>query len=53
MKYYKKNHIETNYNNEEFSRCWTCKKACNSGCSWSRDFIPVDGWKAEKNLYSL
>lgn len=25
--------------------CWNCKKACG-GCSWSRDFVPVDGWSA-------
>ena len=27
--------------------CWECKRACG-GCSWSRDFKPVRGWKAEK-----
>lgn len=26
--------------------CWDCNKACG-GCSWSRDFTPVHGWKAE------
>lgn len=25
--------------------CWDCKKALG-GCSWSRDFTPVKGWKA-------
>lgn len=25
--------------------CWDCEKACGR-CSWSRDFIPVPGWKA-------
>ena len=26
--------------------CWDCQKACG-GCSWSRDFTPVPGWKAK------
>jgi hypothetical protein len=26
--------------------CWKCQKA-SGGCSWSRDFIPVDGWEAK------
>lgn len=25
--------------------CWSCKNACG-GCSWSRDFTPVEGWNA-------
>ena len=25
--------------------CWDCKKALG-GCSWSRDFTPVEGWIA-------
>lgn len=25
--------------------CWDCAKAC-CGCSWSRFYIPVEGWKA-------
>ena len=25
--------------------CWNCSKACR-GCSWSRNFQPVDGWQA-------
>lgn len=28
------------------SKCWTCTKFYN-GCSWSRDFTPVKGWKAD------
>lgn len=31
------------------SICWDCKNAVQgecSGCSWSRDFKPVDGWNA-------
>lgn len=26
--------------------CWLCDKACG-GCSWSKDFTPVPGWKAK------
>lgn len=25
--------------------CWDCSKAC-AGCSWSQEFIPVEGWDA-------
>lgn len=25
--------------------CFNCEKACG-GCSWSKNFTPVDGWKA-------
>lgn len=25
--------------------CFECRKACG-GCSWARDFIPVEGWDA-------
>ena len=25
--------------------CWKCERACG-GCSWSADFVPVDGWEA-------
>ena len=25
--------------------CWLCEKACG-GCSWSKDFTPIEGWKA-------
>lgn len=27
--------------------CWTCENACG-GCSWSKKFEPVEGWKAKK-----
>lgn len=33
---------------KEDTKCWDCAKACVGGCSWSRDFIPVEGWDAEK-----
>lgn len=25
--------------------CWNCKNACG-GCSWSKEFKPVEGWDA-------
>ena len=27
--------------------CWKCANAC-CGCSWSENFIPVKGWKAQR-----
>lgn len=32
--------------NKANTLCWDCEK-CIGGCSWSKDFKPVDGWKAE------
>ena len=32
---------------EDKQPCWSCKNACGS-CSWSRNFIPVKGWVAER-----
>ena len=32
--------------------CWKCRNAvptATSGCSWSRDLVPVPGWVAEKH----
>lgn len=39
----------------EKTLCWDCGNAVPSadgkfGCSWSRNFEPVDGWKAEKHF---
>lgn len=34
---------------ENCQLCWNCKNACG-GCSWSRHFIPVDGWTAEVTI---
>ena len=37
--------------------CWRCKNAVPNmektcGCSWSRDFIPVESWEAiETSIY--
>jgi len=33
--------------NQTSTLCWGCANAY-SGCSWSRDFKPVDGWDAKK-----
>lgn len=29
------------------SLCWRCSRSTDSSCSWSKDFIPVEGWYAE------
>ena len=29
--------------------CFRCGNSCG-GCSWSKDFVPVEGWKAEPTL---
>lgn len=34
---------------EKFQPCWTCTKSCG-GCSWSRSFKPIDGWKAKPTI---
>ena len=33
------------------SICWKCKNAYG-GCSWSENFIEIDGWEAEKTEIS-
>lgn len=30
--------------------CWCCENATNDGCSWSRSFIPVEGWEATPTI---
>jgi len=36
-------------NNTTPSLCWDCKNCTKpTVCSWTRDFTPVDGWKAKK-----
>lgn len=40
------------HKNKAASICWKCRNAVpteTTGCSWSRDFVPVDGWVAEKH----
>jgi len=34
------------------TKCWDCKKAVG-GCSWAREFIPVEGWKAVQTKLKL
>lgn len=32
--------------------CWRCRHAvpsASTGCSWSRRFVPIEGWTAEKH----
>ena len=31
---------------KEMTLCWDCANACTDGCSWSKSFIPVEGWDA-------
>jgi hypothetical protein len=35
--------------NQTDSLCWLCGNACG-GCSWADEFIPVEGWTAEKTV---
>lgn len=38
--------------NKAASICWKCRNAVpteKTGCSWSRDFVPVDGWVVENH----
>lgn len=35
------------------SICWYCQNSTNSGCPWSRNFIPVPGWQAEKTNFNF
>lgn len=30
--------------------CYYCAKATTGGCSWSKKFIPVEGWKAKPTI---
>jgi len=32
--------------------CWNCKHACG-GCSWSRNFTPVEGWTAAPTVINV
>lgn len=32
------------------SLCWKCSRATDGSCSWSDDFVPVKGWKAEQDI---
>ena len=32
------------------SLCWKCSRATDDSCSWSDGFVPVKGWKANKDI---
>lgn len=34
------------YTKKAKSKCWDCKNFCG-GCSWSKEFKPIDGWTAD------
>lgn len=34
----------------EFTKCWDCKNSVCAGCSWAREFKPVEGWEAKKTF---
>lgn len=31
---------------QKLTLCWDCAKSANSGCSWAKGFVPVEGWTA-------
>lgn len=41
--------LRNNLNGSPESLCAYCGNACNSGCSWSESFTPVEGWTAAEN----
>ena len=47
MKYYRQKTRDINTYYRKETKCLTCRN-CFGGCSWSFEFIPVDGWKAIK-----
>lgn len=47
MKYYRNKKRDVSSYRRKETLCWDCKR-CFGGCSWSREFIPVNGWIAEK-----
>ena len=53
MRYYrKKPYNPANRKNKNESLCWNCKN-CFGGCSWSKDFAPVEGWKATETYIPM
>ena len=32
---------------KHYTLCYYCAKATTSGCCWSKDLKPVEGWKAK------
>ena len=47
MKYERRKKRAANTYYSKYQPCWTCKN-CYGGCNWSREFKPVEGWKAIK-----
>ena len=43
--------VKTEHKPPKMQLCWSCRKATNSGCSWSRSLEPVKGW--EKDSYNF
>lgn len=41
---------QKNYYERRVTLCESCRKATNSGCSWSREFKPVQGWDAQETV---
>lgn len=39
----------TDYTDEKFTRCWTCRNA-TGGCTWSHLGEPVKGWTARSTF---
>lgn len=42
----------TGASNKHSTLCWDCEKACGK-CSWSKKFIPVEGWVATPTKVSI
>ena len=49
MRYYRKKKRDINTYYRKDTKCWHCKN-CYGGCSWSREFKPVNGWTAKKTF---
>lgn len=47
--HYKRKSLEKNQNLNRGTLCWLCGNYCG-GCSWTRNFIPVEGWEAEEDV---
>lgn len=43
--------VKTEHKPPKMQLCWSCRKATNSGCSWSRSLEPVEG--CEKDSYNF
>lgn len=45
MRYNRRKKRDINTYHRKNQPCWTCQN-CYGGCSWSREFKPVNGWIA-------